>query len=155
MKSRIWSKLIPVALVFALFSADALAKGVSLMLNKSSFVAGDRIEVKCEANATDIPAQSADVYFALETPDAKLYCMDTDGLMGDPNVISAALLGWPVADIASTTLFTLDLPAGIPSGTYAWYLVLCEPGKDVNNINNWLASDVYQWDFADGNGTGI
>ena len=56
MKSRIWSKLILVALVYALFSADALAKGVSLMLNKSSFVAGDRIEVKCKTNATDIPA---------------------------------------------------------------------------------------------------
>ena len=155
MKSRIWSKLIPVALVFALFSADALAKGVSLMLNKSSFVAGDRMEVKCEANATDIPAQSADVYFALGTPDATLYCMDTDGLLGDPNVISAALLGWPVADIASATLFTLDLPAGIPSGTYAWYLVLCEPGRDVKDINNWLANDAYQWVFTDGNGMGM
>ena len=155
MKRKIWSKLILVAFIFALFSADALGKGMSLMLNKSSFVAGDRMEVKCEVNATDIPAQSADVYFALETPDAKLYCMDTDGLMGDPNVISAALLGWPVADIASATLFTLDLPAGIPSGTYAWYLVLCEPGKDVKDINNWLANDAYQWVFTDGNGTGM
>lgn len=153
MKSKIWSKLILMALVFVLFSADALAKGVSLMLNKSSFVAGDRMEVKCEANATDIHAQSADVYFALGTPDATLYCMNTDGLMGDPNVISAALLGWPVIDVASTTLFAIDLQAGIPSGTYAWYLVLCYPGKDVKNINNWLASDAYQWDFVDGNAT--
>lgn len=155
MKSKIWSKLILVALVFALFSADALAKGVSLMLNKSSFVAGDRIEVKCEANATDIPAQSADVYFALWTPDAKLYCMGTDGLMGDPNVISAALLGWPVVDIASATLFAIDIPSGIPSGNYAWYLVLCDPEKDVKDINNWLASDAHQWVFTDGNGTGM
>ena len=135
MKSRIWSKLILVALVFALFSADALAKGMSLMLNKSSFVAGDRMEVKCKVNATDIPAQSADVYFALGTPDATLYCMNTDRLMGDPNVISAALLGWPVVDIASATLFAIDLPAGIPSGNYDWYLVLCDPGKDVKDIN--------------------
>jgi serpin B len=155
MKSRIWSKLILVVLVFALFSADALAKGVSLMLKKSSFVAGDRMEVKCEANATDISAQSADVYFALGTPDATLYCMDTDGLLGDPNVISAALPDWPVVDIASATLFAIDLPAGIPSGTYAWYLVLCEPGKDVINIDNWLADDAYQWVFTDGNGTGM
>ncbi len=113
------------------------------------------MEVKCEVNATDILAQSADVYFALGTPDATLYCMNTDRLMGDPNVISAALLGWPVVDIASATLFAIDLPAGIPSGNYDWYLVLCEPGKDVKDINNWLASDVYPWSFTDGNGTGM
>ncbi|MBW1938457.1 MAG: hypothetical protein JRI67_06790 [Deltaproteobacteria bacterium] len=150
-----WSKLIPVVLVFALFSADAFAKGVSLMLNKSFFVAGDRMEVKCKVSATDIPAQSADVYFALGTPDAKLYCMDTDGLMGDPNVISAALLGWPVVDVVSATLFAIDLPSGIPSGTYAWYLVLCQSEKDAKDKNNWLASDAYQWGFEEGNSTGM
>ncbi|OPL16968.1 MAG: hypothetical protein AVO38_06625 [delta proteobacterium ML8_D] len=155
MKRKIWSKFIPMALVFVLFSADAWAKGVSLMLNKSSFVAGDRMEVKCYANAADISAQSADVYFALGTPDGTLYCMNTEALMIVSNEISAALLGWPVVDVMSAILFAIDLPSGIPSGTYAWYLVLCDPGKDVKDVNNWLASDSYQWDFEEGNNTGI
>jgi len=147
MKTRTLVIWILTLLVFALFSTDVVATGVSLALNKSSFVTGDKMQVKCEVNAADIPAQNADVYFALGTPDATFYCIYADGLFGEPNVIGTALPDWPVVDITSTTLFAFDFSTGIPPGTYAWCLVLCEPGKDVKDINNWLASDAYQWEF--------
>ncbi len=147
MKTRTLVIWILALLVFALFSTDVVAKGVSLALNKSSFVTGDKMQVKCEANAADIPAQNADVYFALGTPDATFYCLHADGLFGGPNVIGTASPDWSVVDVASTMLFAFDFSGGIPSGIYAWYLVLCESGKDVKDINNWLASDAHQWEF--------
>lgn len=154
MKTGILVIWLSALLMFVVFPAEGMAKGVSLALNMDSFSAGDGMEVKCAVNAADISAQRADVYFVLTAPDAAFYCMNADGIF-ESNVISAVLSDWPIVDTASTTLFAFDFSAGIPSGIYTWYLVLCEPGKDIAMPDNRLAGDSYQWKFTDSNATEI
>ena len=135
------------SLIVAFFPAEVTAQGVSVTLNKSSFVIGDTMRVACEVNAAEIQAQHADIYFALGTPDGTFYCLQANGLFGQLNRISPVLSDWTVTDIAPTPLFTFDFSMNIPAGTYAWYLILCKPGNDAQDINNWLAGDACQWKF--------
>lgn len=123
-------------------SSYAYAQSFPLSLNKSLFAAGDLLELSVAANVDEISVTEADVYLSVQFPDGALYYWDGPGLEGinKRNQIVSLITGWFIQSVPEIKLLAFEIPTGIPSGTYKWYLTLAKAGSDVAQPVNWLAN---------------
>jgi len=123
-------------------SSYAYAESLTLSLNKSSYAAGELLELSVAANADEIGVTEADVYLSVQFPDGAIYYWYALGLEGvnARNEIASLITGWLIQTVPEIKFLAFEVPTGIPSGTYKWYLTLAKAGSDVAQPVNWVAN---------------
>lgn len=102
-----------------------------------------------------------DVYLVFVMPNGSFYCLEEVGSGKVPDSFSAANEISPLAvDVPLDTIYLGDVSSvpGIynfpifeaptkvfPAGTYGLHLILTQPGSNLSNEANWLASDMVKW----------
>lgn len=129
-------------------SASVSADGITLELSQNSFSTGDRLTLTGSVDAAAVPATDADVYLALSTPEAGFFCLHPDGGFGPANSAEPFLSNWTITDIASMALFTYQFSSAIPTGDYAWHLILNTTCSNALDPTNWLSRQTLPWTFS-------
>jgi len=118
---------------------NAQAQPITITLNQHQVTQGDLLELAVVVDAPAITTTEADVYLAVQFPDATLYYFDTLNSVSDINHVVPLVTAWPVHTLSQTTLLAFQIPAGLPNGVYKWYLTLVPVGQDVTQPHHWIA----------------
>jgi hypothetical protein len=124
-----------------ILSSYGYAQSVSLSLNQRSFAAGDFLKLAVIANSDEISSAEADVYLAVQFPDGSLYYWSGLGLEfinKKRDEIVPLITTWSIQTLPEMTILDFEIPPGLSTGTYKWYLTLTKPGKSVAQPANWL-----------------
>jgi len=120
-------------------------EGISLALgaNAASYQAGERLTLRLQIEGPG--NRAADVYAALLLPDGELFGFAPDGSLvaGLP---PALLENEPISS-SELVLLDVDLPAGLPAGTYYAVAVAVAPGDELQNPGNWLEASLTSFEF--------
>ncbi|MDM8561169.1 vWA domain-containing protein [Candidatus Parabeggiatoa sp. HSG14] len=123
-----------------ILSSYSHAQSVSLSLNENSFAVGDFLKLSVAANVDEITATEADVFLAVQFPDGSLYYWSDLGIqfIHDRDEIVSLITAWRIQTLPEMTILDFEIPPGLPTGTYKWYLTLTKPEKGVAQPANWL-----------------
>ncbi|MCK5523604.1 MAG: VWA domain-containing protein [Thiomargarita sp.] len=134
------NKLLTQALCISLLLLSSYAQSLTLSLNESVFATGDLLELSVVAD--EIEATEADVYLSVQFPDGSLYYWFGLRLqfVNERNKIVPLITKWAIQTVPETTILAFNIPTGLATGTYKWYLTLAKAGSDVAQPANWIAN---------------
>ncbi len=134
------NKLLTQALCINLLLLSSYAQSLTLSLNESVFATADLLELSVVAD--EIEATEADVYLSVQFPDGSLYYWFGLRLqfVNERNKIVPLITKWAIQTVPETTILAFNIPTGLATGTYKWYLTLVKTGSDVAQPANWIAN---------------
>jgi hypothetical protein len=133
--------------ILSLFLTTTIqAASINISLNKTHFIANEKITVFAEIDWQNMPVVPVDVYISLQTPEGYTYYVDNlNNIVQD---IKPIVSHWTVSNIARFPFLNLPLNDRLPEGKYKWYFTIVKAGAEPDYLHHWLAYNSAEMIFA-------